>query len=217
MKMDCKDIQERIPDYLSGKLEEAVWSRVDDHLAECKNCSQFIKEYQLIDTSLKNTLSRIQITETISVGLKDKIYAKIQMKKKLSIRYLVYKSAAAVLLIGIGITLMVTVKSQKDNIIPAQPTVIVDNSFDSLDIPKDTESKILFFSKLIGSDKFTLSFNKSKDEFLFITDNVPANLNGKTNHWDEKLQKILNKCFPKTQLLVCKVEKGKCNEFSIIE
>ncbi len=53
----CRDVLERLSDYLDGELSETLRSQIEDHLAECSWCEKFGNEFQAMIGALRTTLA----------------------------------------------------------------------------------------------------------------------------------------------------------------
>lgn len=54
--MNCKEIEELAPLYLSGEMEEDRQVRFHTHLAECRSCAQQMEQQAAMDTRLRKAL-----------------------------------------------------------------------------------------------------------------------------------------------------------------
>jgi anti-sigma factor RsiW len=92
--MNCKEIEELAPLYLSGELEEHRKVLFHTHLAECRSCAQLMEQQSAMDTRLRKALC---------AGLPDAGKLERSVSRRISVersRRWVLAAVAAVLVIG---------------------------------------------------------------------------------------------------------------------
>ena len=67
----CAEIQELISEYLDGELSSEDTARVDEHLAQCEQCSALLMLFSEINTSIRESL--VPPPEKLLTGVMDKI------------------------------------------------------------------------------------------------------------------------------------------------
>jgi hypothetical protein len=70
--MDCKRIEELLPDYRNGELDPETHSRVDAHLSKCSECRSRLKGDESVSRFL-NSLDSIESIESVSQKLLEKV------------------------------------------------------------------------------------------------------------------------------------------------
>ncbi|MFH1226606.1 MAG: hypothetical protein V1701_01730 [Planctomycetota bacterium] len=176
-------------------------------------------ELEQLGEQLRSKLFGYPVLESLPAGFMEGVRQKIRIRQRQRLHRWAVLASAAVILLGIGLSRHLMVKNAPEAI-PPQPQAQI-NEFDAnlarMSVPPDTDGKIKVFSQIIGAQNFTLSFNRTKDELTFVASDKPAKLIDKNNHWEAKLQKVLDKCFLDAKELTCIVVDGRGKNWSILE
>jgi hypothetical protein len=182
-----------------------------------------IKEAELkrLERELISEFSRHSVPEELPPNFVNKVRQKIIIRQRQIFVHHIFSVAgvAAMLLIGLGITWYLLKETrQEPQIKPAPPQAQADEfeaRLAQVSVPHDISDRIMVLSKLIGSDTFLLSFDRKNDALAFISPQGPGNLN--SDHWENKLQRAIDKFFPKAQIIICLLENNNCREFGVVE
>jgi hypothetical protein len=180
-------------------------------------------EMKWLEQRLTDELSQYPMPEELPTGFVNKVRQKIRIRQRQIFvqRMFALSGVAAMLLIGLSITWFLLRETKPVPQIKLIPSQVQIDEFEArlaqVTIPSGTAGRIQVLSQLIGTDTFTLSVDRKKDVFAFISDQEPKNLKNNRNSWEVKLQKVFDKCFPQAQIMACILENGNCKEFGVVE
>ena len=111
--MDCNDFSKKVSDYIDGELGERTHGRVERHAADCPLCAKLLRNLQALVKQLSQ-LPRMQPSAGFDFALRSRLLMETtkeaQLGRKVQ-RFLfptlprTFASAAAILLLALGITL----------------------------------------------------------------------------------------------------------------
>ena len=130
--MNCKEVQTLLIDYLDRTLDPATTDRMRQHLEGCGECKMEAEELQLMLTTMKDTVPETPppaLRESFDTMLQSELNmlttaniieefkpAVVRPGKVISISQPVWKVAAAVILLAIGVVIGKTLPSKQPNI-----------------------------------------------------------------------------------------------------
>jgi hypothetical protein len=100
--LNCKEIEELLSPYIDGELNREEIIKVENHILECKECKELLKDFQLIKSKIKS----IEIPQ-ISQRVERKILGYNRLRN-----YFLRLIFSTSLLTGLGALLILTLGNQ---------------------------------------------------------------------------------------------------------
>lgn len=100
--MECKEVQNQLPSYLTGNITEICQIRIKKHLADCEQCAKLFSEERALDSLLDQwefELPEIDLTQIIMARVEPPKVRRVRTTRSLSLVADMIAAAAAVLLI----------------------------------------------------------------------------------------------------------------------
>jgi hypothetical protein len=117
--MKCTDVQKELIDYLCQTIQPATEIKINQHIAECKKCSQSLENYRGILDKIKSTpliIPAQQIQKKIWDTLKpDNVST---LKKFFFYPIKLYQTAAAIILLAAAFLVYVKISTPPKEITP---------------------------------------------------------------------------------------------------
>lgn len=63
-EMSCRELVERVTDYLEGRLDQQEVGRLEAHLADCEYCATYVEQFGTTMSALRNLEELSMLSET---------------------------------------------------------------------------------------------------------------------------------------------------------
>ena len=79
----CHDVEDLLGDYVDGEMPASLKERVDDHIAQCEDCSEALGSYQMVidlAREISNPPTPIEVKNRLRRKLNEQLGLSLEME-----------------------------------------------------------------------------------------------------------------------------------------